>query len=59
MKYFGEAKRISRMNIMSNRKMIELFLPQSSYLKKLMKRFIMSDAKNIITLLIYTLSFKL
>lgn len=47
MKDLGEANRILGMNIMRKLENGELFLFQSSYLKKVVKRFKMFDDKSV------------
>lgn len=49
MKDLGEAKIVVGVDIMRNRKKSELFSSQSSYLKKVVKRFIMQDTKIVNT----------
>lgn len=49
MKDIGEAKRIVYMYIMRSHKKSELFIYQSSDLKKVVERFRMQDAKTINT----------
>ncbi|XP_073152165.1 uncharacterized protein [Henckelia pumila] len=49
MKYLGKAKRILGMDIVRNRKRQEILLSQKNYLKKVILRYNMNQAKSVLT----------